>query len=210
MKLKIGDFVRFVDEPIEGRITSINDTEIIGVTDDSGFEIPVLRSKVTLVHGNMSRADDEEDDEQVSSTVQEQFVGEGIYIAVTGDEKAGLASFHIVNSTSYQVAFVCNTKSGQKNTGVRIDKIRAKSSLQFYSANFSAIGKWPTFVLQILRMYEQPHEPLATLETEIRIRPVDINEKKRTIEQLDTKGWLFQLDAAPTDIGIQKLKNWGK
>ena len=41
MKFKIGDFVRFVDEPIEGHITSFLNNELLGVTDDTGFEIPV-------------------------------------------------------------------------------------------------------------------------------------------------------------------------
>lgn len=55
MGFKIGDLVRFVDEPIEGHITSFQSNDLIGVTDDTGFEIPVQASKLTLVHGNMRR-----------------------------------------------------------------------------------------------------------------------------------------------------------
>lgn len=50
MEYKIGDFVRFVDENIEGYVTSIQSDILIGVTDESGFEIPVLKSKVTKVY----------------------------------------------------------------------------------------------------------------------------------------------------------------
>ena len=53
MDLKLGDFVRFVDENIEGYITRIIDKDTIGVTDLNDFEIPVLASKVTLVHGDV-------------------------------------------------------------------------------------------------------------------------------------------------------------
>jgi hypothetical protein len=51
MKYKLGDFVRFVDEKMEGFVTRIIDEQMIGVTGDDDFEIPVLASKVTYVHG---------------------------------------------------------------------------------------------------------------------------------------------------------------
>ena len=41
MQFKLGDFVRFVDENIEGYITRIIDKDTIGVTDSNDFEIPV-------------------------------------------------------------------------------------------------------------------------------------------------------------------------
>jgi hypothetical protein len=47
MKYKLGDFVRFVDEKMEGFVTRIIDDQMIGVTGDDEFEIPVLASKVT-------------------------------------------------------------------------------------------------------------------------------------------------------------------
>ena len=51
MKYKLGDFVRFVDEKMEGHVTRIFDEQMIGVTGEDDFEIPVLASKVTTVHG---------------------------------------------------------------------------------------------------------------------------------------------------------------
>ena len=51
MKHKLGDFVRFVDEKMEGFVTRIINDDMIGVTGDDDFEIPVLASKVTSVHG---------------------------------------------------------------------------------------------------------------------------------------------------------------
>lgn len=89
MNLKIGDLVRFVDEPIEGHITSMQANDIIGVTDDTGFEIPVLRTKVTLVQGNMRTIEDELDDLPEQKNLP--FVDKGIYIAVAGEQKDGLA-----------------------------------------------------------------------------------------------------------------------
>ena len=52
MQYKLGDFVRFVDERLEGYVTKIIDEQMIGVTVEDDFEIPVLASKVTYVHGH--------------------------------------------------------------------------------------------------------------------------------------------------------------
>ena len=59
MKFKLGEFVRFVEERREGYITRIIDDATIAVTDEDGFEIPVLASQVTRVHGQSSPEEDE-------------------------------------------------------------------------------------------------------------------------------------------------------
>ena len=52
MNFKLGDFVRFVDERREGYITRIIDEQMVGVTGDDDFEIPMPASKITRVHGH--------------------------------------------------------------------------------------------------------------------------------------------------------------
>src|SRR5690606_41960852 len=101
MNLKIGDLVRFVDEPIEGYITSFQDNDIIGVTDDKGFEIPELRRKVTLVHGNMRTIEDELD--EVPARANMPFVDKGIFVGVAGYQKDRLGKFFIIRDTSHQL-----------------------------------------------------------------------------------------------------------
>ena len=84
MKYRLGDFVRFVDEKMEGFVTRIIDDQMIGVTGEDDFEIPVLASKVTSVHGYKS-------DKSDSNTITEQllpvteFLTKGIYLGITAD-----------------------------------------------------------------------------------------------------------------------------
>lgn len=47
--IKLGDKVRFVNENMEGFVTSIKSKGLIGVTVDSDFEIPVLESQVVKI-----------------------------------------------------------------------------------------------------------------------------------------------------------------
>lgn len=207
MKLKIGDLVRFVDEAIEGHITSFQNDNIIGVTDESGFEIPVPIDKVTSVHGNMHRDDDQEDREPISSG---PFVDSGIFLAVTGEQKDGLATFSIANETSYQLMISISEKNGNRVKGIRALSIPPKGQAEFYTANFSTMGKWPLFIIQILRHSEEARTPNAPLSKEIRVRPFDLNNPKKRSNVLDAKAWHFALDTEEEDIGLDKLRNFGK
>ncbi|MBD1423405.1 hypothetical protein [Sphingobacterium chuzhouense] len=206
MKFKIGDFVRFVDEPIEGHITSFQNDDIIGVTDDSGFEIPVPANKITLVHGNMHRADDLDTGTKVV-VANTPFIERGIYIGIAGEEKDGLAKFYFINHTSYDILVVANEINGTKRTGVFAEKILARDFIQFYSANFSNAGKWPNFEIQILRYSMLPHNATSALRKEFRVKPLDLIRSKENDDLLETKVWRYELDKPEENIGLDKLKD---
>jgi len=206
MKYKIGDLVRFVDEPIEGHITSFQKNDIVGVTDESGFEIPVLVSKITLVHGNMHRADDEEAPRS-SATSNQPFVERGIYLGVDGEQRDGLAKFFIVNHSSFELLVSIAEISGNKTTGVFAEKIPQQDFVQFYTANFNSVGKWPTFDIQILRHSGQPRLSTAPIRKEFRVKPMDLILSKEQDPIMDTKIWRFELDKPEENIGLDKLKD---
>ncbi|RZF58564.1 hypothetical protein [Sphingobacterium corticibacterium] len=206
MKFKIGDFVRFVDEPIEGHITSFQNNDIIGVTDDSGFEIPVPANKITLVHGNMRRDDDETTETKITAT-HAPFVDRGIYLGIAGEQKDGLAKFFFINHTSYDILIIANEINGTKRTGIFAEKILASDFVQFYSANFTNIGKWPNFEIQILRYSVSPHNATPILHKEFRVKPLDLLHTKENDHLLGIKVWRYELDKPEENIGLDKLKD---
>lgn len=207
MKFKIGDFVRFVDEPIEGNITSFQDNDIIGVTDNSGFEIPVPVNKITLVHGNMRREDDDIDPIKTTVEIDTPFVQRGIYLGIAGEQKDGLAKFYLINHTSYDVLIAVSEINGTKRTGIFAEKVLAKDFIQFYAANFSNIGKWPNFEIQMLRYSKQSHDAIPVLRKELRIKPMDVTHAKENDDILREKVWRFELDKPKENIGLDKLKD---
>lgn len=206
MNFKLGDLVRFVDEPIEGHITSFQANDIIGVTDDTGFEIPVQASKITSVHGNMRRADDDLT-QQTSASTPTVFIDKGIYLAVEGEPKDGLAKFLIINETSYTLLVSIAEVSGSKTTGVFADKVMSNDAVQFYSANFANVGKWPTFAIQIIRHSKQQQLQTQPISKELRVKTYDISLAKTRNEVADAKVWLFDLDKPAENIGLDKLKS---
>lgn len=206
MKFKIGDFVRFVDEPIEGNITSFQDDEIVGVTDDSGFEIPVPVNKITLVHGNMRHEDDDVQDTETKIETNTPFVARGIYLGVAGEQKDGLAKFYFINHTSFDILIAASEISGTKRTGVFAEKVLAKDFAQFYAANFSNIGKWPNFDIQIIRYSRRSHDAVQVIRTTLRVKPAEITSSKENDTVLGEKVWRIELDKPDENIGVDKLK----
>ncbi|MFD2553455.1 hypothetical protein [Sphingobacterium tabacisoli] len=205
MNLKIGDLVRFVEEPIEGHITSIQANDVIGVTDDTGFEIPVLKTKVTLVHGNMRMPEDEL--EESTSTSNQPFVDKGIFIGVAGEQKNGVAKFYIINETSFELLVSVSVLSGTKVTGVFGNLIPTHDYAQFYMANFATVGKWPTFHIQIIQHSKTLQPRQQPLSKEFRVKPLDLINSKERVEMLNDKVWLYELDKEEEDIGLDKLKS---
>jgi len=205
MNLKIGDLVRFIDEPIEGHITSMQANDIIGVTDDTGFEIPVLRTKVTLVHGNMRTVEDELDDLPAQANLP--FVDKGIFIGVAGEQKDGMAKFYIINETSYELLVSVSEISGSKTTGIFANSVPKHDFAQIYTANFSAVGKWPNFHLQIIRHTRLAQTQTQPISKEFRVKPLDLINSKERVEMLNDKVWLYEIDKIEEDIGLDKLKS---
>ncbi len=204
MNFKIGDLVRFVDEPIEGHITSFMKDGLVGVTDDTGFEIPVASQKITLVHGNMRHVEDELEEQAIPTG---KFIEKGIYLALTGEQKDGLVKFFLVNETSYELLVSVVEVQGSKHTGIYANIVPAREYHQIYTANFSTLHKWPGMDFQIIRTSRKQHTAVPVIEKSIKIKALDLINSKEHSEVLPEKAWLYELDKVEENIGLDKLKD---
>ena len=149
MKYKLGDFVRFVDERLEGYVTRIIDEQMIAVTGEDDFEIPVLAAKVTYVHGHGQQAADEDAPETV--TPAGEFKTKGIYIAVLTDQKANsLVHLHLVNETSYRLLASVTTEQQKQFKGEFAGMMEPDTAVRIFSAKLADLQLWPKFLIQIL------------------------------------------------------------
>lgn len=203
-KFKIGDFVRLVEEDAEGYVTSVLSDDMIAVTGQDGFEIPVLSSKVTFVHGKMDTEEDRADQKQ--EVPQAEFVAEGIYLAIAGDSKQGIAEFYLVNETSYRLMLVMNSAKSGRATGEYAGEIPARSYQKVYTANVVAVGTWPEFNFQILFFTHNLRDPRKPLNISRKIRPADLSTQKKENATLGMKTWLFRLDEKEGALDTSKLE----
>ena len=78
---------------------------------------------------------------------------------------------------------------------------------QIYTANFSSVGKWPTFQLQIIRHTKQSQMQTQPISKEFRVKPLDLINSKERVDMLNDKLWLYEIDKIEEDIGLDKLKS---
>jgi hypothetical protein len=205
MKYQLGDFVRFVDEKMEGFVTRIIDDEMIGVTGEDDFEIPVPANKVTSVHGYQAPG-------SKSNAVVEQavpateFLTKGIYLGVVADAKANsVVHFNLINTTSYQLLATLITEK-QQVKGEYAGIIAPKSSVKIYSAQLADLQLWPKFNLSVLYYTTQNIQIPVPLTVTKKFTAKDFSGAKKQLPLLSEQGWLIQLDEPEFIIDAQQLK----
>lgn len=203
---KIGDYVRFIDEKREGYITRIIDSASVGVTDEDGFEIPVAVGNLTYVHGHHSNADTA-NNAMPAAKVDDQFVEDGVYLAVAEDNKGSVvAHFTLVNRSSFQLLLTLKTEKGGVFKGDFAGVVQPKSSVQVYTANLGDLDNWPSFTFQSLFFSTGNVAPKKPLELHKRFKSKDFSGAKNQINEINKYGWLIRLDEVPLVIDAQKLK----
>lgn len=206
MKFKLGDFVRFVDEKREGYVTRIINEQMVGVTDEDGFEIPVPETNITHVHG-CQPVEMEDQSALVTTDPIAQFESKGIYLAVADDPRiASIVHFHLVNETSYQLLFSLTTEKQQQFKGEFAAIIPPKSAVKIYAAPLADLAIWPKFNFQILFYSSQNIELLAPLVVHEKFKAKDFGGSKKQVKLLHQPAWIIPLDQETPIIDPQKLK----
>ena len=207
MKFKLGDFVRFVEEKREGFITRIIDEQTIGVTGEDDFEIPVLATKVTSVHGREEALAAAKEQEEITEISDQEFAAKGIYLAAIPEKQVtSVVQFHLINNTSYQLLASFSTEKNQEFKGEFAGIIAPKTAVKVYSAALPDISIWPKFIFQILYNSKQKADFLDPLIYSERFKAKDFAGAKTAVHVLNQQGWQFQLDLAPVKVDAQKLK----
>jgi hypothetical protein len=199
-RINLGDRVRFVNETIEGVVTSISG-DMAGVTNDDDFEIPVPLSQIVRVQ---STSKTEEPAETISKATPS---GEpGIFIAFEkrGDtlldlnlfnNRAQILSFHFLEITVTETLL-------KKSGGLRMG---ASASLGCY--DLAQFSRWPAFCFQVLIADE--HQPSAQppLNRIFRFASKEFHASFRQVPFLRQQAYFFRLDESTAFIpDLQKLK----
>ncbi|HEX7365698.1 MAG TPA: Smr/MutS family protein [Pelobium sp.] len=206
MKYQLGEFVRFVDERREGYITKIINEEMVGVTGDDDFEIPVMVSNITRVHGHSSNPEISSTQTQENS-IATNFVDRGVFIAAVPDaNKGSIVHFYLINQSSYQLSASLKILTKEVYKGVFIGEIGASKSVKVYSAALPELDLWPTLYFQVLFYTAQNVAPKKPLEIKFKFKAKDFSGSKQQVPVMKTNGWLFRMDEPELIIDADKLK----
>ena len=205
MKFELGEFVRFVDENREGYITKILSSEMVGVTGEDDFEIPVMVNNLTRVHGKSKFT--AENQSNVTTQQSVEFIEKGIFIAVVSDpNKGSVVYFHLINQTSYQLLSTLRTDKKGVFKGEYNGIVNAQASAKIYSASLPDLDIWPDFQLQSVYYTTQNKAFVKPLVFDIKFRAKDFAGSKTQIPILKEQGWLIRIDEPELKIDIEKLK----
>ncbi|MGV3703949.1 MAG: Smr/MutS family protein [Arcticibacter sp.] len=206
MEFKLGEFVRFVDERMEGYVTRIISNDMIGVTGEDDFEIPVLTTKVTRVHGH-KYADAAQQFEAEAPVSSETFEKKGIFLAVVPDpNKASVVHFHLVNDTSFQLLVTLVTDKAGTSKGEFAGSIQAHSAVEIYSTNLSDMSIWPEFIIRGLYFSKSGVEIPEAIQYTEKFRARDFAGAKKKVARLNKEAWVFRIDEDELVIDAEKLK----
>jgi hypothetical protein len=209
MKFKLGDFVRFVDEKREGYVTKIIDSHTLGVTDEDGFEIPVAENNLTYVHGH-GGSNSTEEDKPKAIEVNIPFlnkVDNGIYLAVSADDKAGnVVHFYLQNQTTDVLLVSATSVRKEKYASVFYGVLDIGASTLIHSNNLADLDIWPEFNFQVLIHSKADVKPASPINLNKKFRAKDFGGEKKELPKLKQKGWLIRLDESAPIIDAQKLK----
>ncbi|MBM3402327.1 MAG: DUF2027 domain-containing protein [Bacteroidetes bacterium] len=206
MKYKLGEFVRFVDERREGYITKIIDETTIAVSDEDGFEIPILASKVTRVHGK-SEITESISSVNLNTQGSESLIINGIYLAIADDKKIGsVVHLYLLNESSWEVLLSFKTERHNKYKGEFAGLINPNATVKVYTASHKELDLWPKFHIQTLLYSTMEHEAQKPLIFSDQFKAKDFSRDKKNHRLLDHPAWMIQLDSNTTTIDPIKLK----
>jgi hypothetical protein len=191
---------------MEGFITRIIDEQMIGVTGEDDFEIPVLASKVTLVHGYKAPGSEVAVSANEPQTPQGEFKTKGVYLGVVPDAKANsVVHFNLINDTSFQLLATLTTEK-QMFKGEYAGIIAPNTTAKMYSAQLADLQLWPKILINVLYFTGQNIEAPAPLTISEKFKAKDFAGSKKNVPVLNQQGWLIQLDEPDFVIDDQQLK----
>ena len=206
MKFKLGEFVRFVNERREGYITKIIDEHTLAVTDEDGFEIPVLMSEVTHVHGKTELLEEGKTNSS-DDKLDAEFISAGIFLAVVPDKHSpSVVHFHLVNQSSWTL--LCSLYSEKKKLfkGEYAGILNPISFTKIYSASLNELDLWPKFHIKLLRYSSGNEEMLQPIIFSEKFKAKDFSGSKKHNALINQTAWIIQLDDNELIIDVEKLK----
>lgn len=178
MKFEIGDKVKFLNEKGGGVVSRIISSNMVAVTIENGFELPVMANELIPAETggsaekmfNRDYEIDIDTTEQNSALTNDQRIvelpafaaresKEGIYLAfVPQDQKwliTGDLDIYLVNNTGYEVLYNIYIRKNNGFLGADYGNVPASSRILLESVNREHLEHWTEGTLQC--MFHQEH-----------------------------------------------------
>ena len=200
--LKLGNKVRFVNESMQGIVTSING-KIVGVTVEDDFEIPVAINEVVKIEEAPPRKE-----ETVFVTKKTQFVKvySGIHIAFERLSETAL-ELKLHNSETDLITFAYYQKNDQQFELRQQGSIEIETWVSLGKFNLDQFNSWPEMAFQIMFITERGNDFRPQLVRTIKLSAKEFHGSFKQCYFLGKQAYTFRLDEALNHADLQKLLN---
>jgi hypothetical protein len=204
MSLKLGDKVRFVNENMQGVVTSLNG-KIAGVTIEDDFEIPVAINEVVKI------AEDAPAKEEKASGITQKTrfvkVYEGIHIAFERINET-LLDLKLHNSESDLIAYAWfQKKNNDVFELVKQGTLEIETQISLGRFDLEKFNTWPEMAFQVMFINEKGNAFKPQLVKTIRISAKEFHASFKQCYFLGKQAYTFRLDEAVNKADLQKLLN---
>lgn len=206
MKFRIGDYVRFINERQEGIVTRIIDQQLVGVTVENDFELPVLASEIVLVDEREGVLTGEEPEDFISRPAP-VFSDTGIYLSFKENPAIkSVMDIRLINNTDYELLLSFVTESGKHHTGIFSGQITRKSLVKISSVPKNDLGNWPVFHFQLIYHFNGTFAPRQPLIGSLKIQPSGWDKHYHDSPLTGEPSYIYQIDGEKLTIDPASLK----
>lgn len=202
--LKLGDKVRFLNEKMEGIITSLKGKNMVGVTVDSDFEIPVLISELLKIDFDDKRENQDNviTEKAVRVSNNNPF---GIFMAFErfGESKLQL-QFHN-NFCEEAVLVIYEKEAGvfNKVQKITIERDETKSVSDYDLNHFE---QWSPIQIHILCIENTSIRLIEPISFSFAFQPKTFHQTWRHCFFLNKQAYLIRIDEKGVPLNLEKLK----
>lgn len=202
-KLKPGDKVRFVDEPLEGIITSVQPNQIFGVTIEEDFEIPVHGSKLVKISFEPTVIAAEPTDEKPKPPSNRPL---GIFAAFNRISEQTVQLL-VHNNIAAKIYMACYTKDGDVYKLAKSAVIDREETITLDKYELEQFDKWKPWRFQFLLLEPTMVNLAKPIDMNLQFNAKVFHNSLKYCFFTQNQAYVFRLDEAPVSQDImQKLK----
>ncbi len=201
--LKIGDRVRFVNDAMDGVITSING-KIAGVTTADDFEIPVVMSELVKIDEIKSHLSEEKQSVQPQTKFVKAY--SGIHIAFERLTDSML-ELKLQNSEADLIQYSLYHKRQNMYTLFQKGELSYDKHIGLGIFHLEEIQKWPVLAFQISFIYNECSQLKNPLVAELNLHTKSFHRSFGQCFFLGKQAYHFRLDNDVSQLNLELLKN---
>jgi hypothetical protein len=200
--IKLGDRVRFLNENLEGIVTSIKGSNA-GVTIEDDFEIPVPISQLVKVAGMQNNLADDTIENPINKDIK---ANQGIYIAFDRMNDV-LLDLKLYNSDSEELLFAFYEENKQGIQLKKSGKLVLNETVELGRYDLEKFSTWPQFHFQIIQINKQPDKLLLPINYSIIFNAKEFHASFKHTFFSNRQSYLFKInDDKIPPIDLRKLQ----